>query len=226
MTSKIEEGTARVLDVIWRTDGIYELVLERNGVSFVPGDCAALFGEDGQGSRPYSFSSGANDPELRFLIRRMEGGEVSPYLGSRKQGDRVKISPPFGWFRPGQAGNQAPSVFIATGTGIAPFMSYLRTWPNSPPLSCLYGVRTRADAVDVEWMREQCDVRLAVSRETAQDAHHGRVTDLLDDIPLGPGIHYYLCGLDAMIDQTSDWLEERGIPIAHIHRECFFNADA
>lgn len=219
-------GETTVIDVIWRTAGIYELVLERNGMSFVPGDCVALFAEDGQASRPYSFASGANDSALRFLIRVMEGGEVSPYLGSLNRGDRVKISPPFGWFRPGQTGPGAPSVFIATGTGIAPFLSYLRTWPENPPQCCLYGVRVRDDAVDVDWIREQCTLELAVSREAAPDAYHGRVTDLLDDLPLATEIHYYLCGLDAMIDEVTDWLEAREIPIAHIHRECFFNADA
>ncbi len=226
MTMNNDNEMARVISVNWHAPGIFELALERDDIRFMPGDCTALFGADNQASRPYSFASGVDETALRFLIRRMEGGEVSPYLAERQPGDRVRISPPFGWFRPGQSGEGAPSVFIATGTGIAPFFSYLRTWPDSPPLRVLYGVRQRADAIDLEWLRERCDVRLAVSREDAEDAFRGRVTDLLPDVPLGPEIHYYLCGLDAMIDQTTVWLEERGIDIAHIHRECFFNAES
>ena len=219
------ENTVKVIDVVWHTDAIYELLLERNGQAFVPGDCVALYAADGQASRPYSFASGADDPDLRFLIRRMDGGEVSPHLASLKTGADVKVSPPFGWFRPGQAGDNAPAVFIATGTGIAPFLSYLRTFSSRPPLMCLYGVRERKDAVAAAFLREHCDTRLAVSRETAPDAHHGRITDLLPELRLAPEIHYYLCGLDAMIDQVTDWLEEQGIDITHIHRECFFNAE-
>ena len=52
----------------------------------------------------------------------------------------------------------------------------------------------------------------------------GRVTDLLDKIPLNDDVHYYLCGLDAMIDDVSTWLETSGIHFSHIHREVFFNA--
>lgn len=220
------DGTTKVIDINWRTDGIYELQLERKDMKFVPGDCVALYGKDGKVSRPYSFASSPHEEVLRFFIRRMEGGEVSPHLGALRVGDEVKLSPPFGWFRPGQAGDSAASVFIATGTGIAPFLSYLRTFPEKPPRRCLYGVRERGDALDVEWLRTHCDLSLAVSREAAPDAHHGRVTDLLDEVPLTADTHYYLCGLDAMIDQVTDWLEEKGIDITRIHRECFFNADS
>lgn len=227
------EGYTNVMGVSWKTDGIYELSVERNGLDFVPGDCVALFGPDGSDtlsadgaeSRPYSISSGTDEPTLRFLIRQMEGGQVSPYLGSLKPGDAVKISPPFGWFRPGQSDPDAPSVFVATGTGIAPFLSYFRSMPDHPPITCLYGVRHGGDALETGWLAGQCDLRLAVSREAVDGAHHGRVTDLLGALPLSPGAHYYLCGLDAMIDQTTVWLEEQGIDITHIHRECFFNAE-
>ena len=217
--------TARTLEVIWHTDGIFELVLERGDLSFTPGDCVALFDGEGRASRPYSLSSGTDEPVLRFLIRRMAGGEVSPYLSLRQPGDAVKLSPPFGWFRPGQAGTGTRAVFMATGTGIAPFLSYLRTCPQEPPMRLLYGVRQRGDAVAVDWLRQQCEVALAVSREAAADAHQGRITDLLADLPLGPGVHYYLCGLDAMIDEASRWLEQQGVALSCIHRECFFNAD-
>jgi len=35
-------------------------------------------------------------------------------------------------------------------------------------------------------------------------------------------MHFYLCGLDAMIDEVSDWLEEYGVDFTNIHREVFF----
>lgn len=215
----------RVVEVRWHTASVFELTVERNDVSFTPGDCVAFFGPDAQGSRPYSIASGTSEPCLRFLIRCMPGGEVSPYLGSRKPGDLVKWSPPFGWFRPGLAGEGAPSVFIATGTGIAPFLAYLKSPDSKPPLACLYGVRLREDAVAANELRERVPLQLTVSREDASDAMRGRVTDCLDTLPLREHIHYYLCGLDAMIDEITVWLEQRGIPITHIHRECFFNAN-
>lgn len=214
----------QVIAVRWLADAIFELEIERHDMEFVPGDCVALFGPDGQGSRPYSIASGTGETSLRFLIRAMPGGEVSPHLGGLHPGDSVKVSPPFGWFRPGQTDATAPFVFMATGTGMAPFLSYFRTFPERLPAACLYGVRRREDAVALDWIPPKALTHLAISREAASNAHHGRITDLLSTLPLEPNTQYFLCGLDAMIDEVSVWLETQGIEISHIHRECFFNA--
>lgn len=214
----------RVIEVLEHGPGIRELVVERRGLAFTPGDCVALFADDGETSRPYSIASGTQEDVLRFLVRRVDGGEVSPHLCSRTQGDPLRMSPPFGWFRPGAAPRGTPYVFLATGTGIAPFLSCLRSHPHAAPEVCLYGVRYRVDAVDVGWLESRCDLRLAVSREDGAGCHRGRVTGLLDQVPLGPEHHYYLCGLDTMIDEVTGWLEGKGISITRIHRECFFNA--
>lgn len=55
-------------------------------------------------------------------------------------GDRVRLSEPFGWFRPGQTMSGEEAVFIATCTRITPFLSTLRSYPQAPPRACLYGV--------------------------------------------------------------------------------------
>jgi ferredoxin-NADP reductase len=212
-----------VVGVRWQGDGIFEIGFKREGLSFVPGDCVALFGEDGNCSRPYSLASGIDEDELRFVIRRMDDGQVSPYLATCSPGDRVKASPPFGWFRPGPNEGGAPFVFVATGTGISPFLSHFFSRPEIPPAMCLYGVRILQDAVETSMIGSRCSLRLAVSGEECPGTHYGRVTDLLDDMPCAPDHHYFLCGLDAMIDEVSAWLEDHNVPIMHIHRECFFN---
>jgi ferredoxin--NADP+ reductase len=201
--------------------GLFELVVERAGMEFVPGDCAAIYTEDDK-SRPYSIASGANDNELRFVIRKMEGGEVSPWLMDRKLGDTIRITPPFGWFRPGQDIGDAPFAFIATGTGIAPFLAYRKTF-EKPPTQCLYGVRREADAIGFSDLQNWCPTRLAVSREKTEAHHNGRVTDLLDPLLLEPDTHYYCCGLESMVNDVGEWLESQGVGLTHIHREVFFH---
>jgi ferredoxin-NADP reductase len=219
------EKTLRVEGLRWYSEGVFELVLERAGIVFTPGDCLALFTGDGRASRPYSLASGQDDPRLRFIIRRMPGGTVSGWLSRLVPGDRVRVSPPFGWFRPGGDDPEAPFVFVATGTGISPFLAWLRSRPDRIPDQCLYGVRTLADAAEWDWIRAHCPLRLALSRETVPGHHQGRVTDLLAAMPWSPRHHYYLCGLDAMLDEVTRFLEARGAPITSIHRECFFNAE-
>jgi ferredoxin--NADP+ reductase len=216
--------TSKVSEVNFLSEDIFELVLERDGVEFQPGNCFAISNSKGV-SRPYSACSGVNDSILRFVIRRMPGGAVSEWLAARVRGDEVELSSPFGWFRPGYGGEAGdPSVLIATGTGIAPFLSALRSFPDLVPTLCLYGVRSLADAVGLEYLRDRCPVRLCVSREETPLHHHGRVTDLLSEIPRQQRTNYYLCGLDAMIDEVSQWLQQHGVHFTHIHREVFFNA--
>ncbi|WP_020675168.1 ferredoxin--NADP reductase [Geopsychrobacter electrodiphilus] len=210
--------------VIAHTDQLIELQLERGDISFAPGNCVALFKDDTE-SRPYSIASGTGEKLLRFLIRRVPQGLVSNWLAARQAGDRVQASEPFGWFQPGRSAANEQSVFIATGTGIAPFLSYLRSTPERSPLCCLYGVSFAAEAFALDELQALPDFQLAVSRQATDSDFHGRITGLLEQLPLGPQIHYYLCGLDAMIDEVSGWLERHNIDYTQIHREVFFYAD-
>jgi len=212
-----------MVDLRWFGPDVFELAVRRNGMAFVPGDCVALFGADRRVSRPYSISSGTGDEALRFLIRRMPGGEVSEFLAALRPGDAVPVSPPFGWFRPGEHAATRPFIFISTGTGVAPFLSHLRSRPDVLPAAFLHGVRRSADLAHADLLR-QGGARIAVSREDAPGCVRGRVTALLDTLSAAAGADIYLCGLDTMIDDVTAWLEARGIPISRIHRECFFNA--
>lgn len=216
-------STLTVHNVIFRTDELFELQLERGTIPFEPGSCLALFGDSDE-SRPYSIASGTGEDKLRFLIRRVADGTVSHWLAQRKPGDKVQISAPFGWFRPGAAIGSR-SVFIATGTGVAPFLSYLRSNPLDPPELCLYGVRRHEEAFNLEELQRIKNFSLALSQEETNDHFHGRVTGLLEQIPFADDIHYYLCGLDTMIDETSAWLENHGVAYTQIHREIFFYED-
>ncbi len=225
----IEEAAVFLLPVHavrFLAEDIFELELERRGYPFEPGECAVLF-DFGVTSRPYSLASGPEEPVLRFLIRRQRGGVVSTWLGDRRPGDGVRISTPFGAFRPGGGDVGAdPGVFVATGVGIAPFLSYAysaRADAPGPRPRCLYGVRCLADAVRLERLRAVTDLRLAVSREAAPGAHHGRVTDLLEAVPIGPDTSVYLCGLDAMVDDAVRQLSARGVAPERVHVEVFFS---
>ena len=209
-----------VRHVRWLTPDIYELALERRYVRFAAGDLVTL--DAGGESRPYSIASGVDEAVLRFLIRRLPGGVVSEGLAAREPGQAVLASDPYGYFRP--LGDGAPGVFIGTGTGIAPILSVLRSDPDATPFRVLYGVRQVEDAVSYDELSARGPTTLAVSRESVDGHHHGRVTDLLPSLDAPRDTHYYLCGLDAMIEDVTDWLEDHGVDPGQIHREVFFHA--
>lgn len=216
----LEYTEHKVIEVRAINDDLFELVVDRNGMKFTPGDCVAIYTTD-EKSRPYSIASGSAENELRFVIREMAGGEVSPWLMKQKPGELIRITPPFGWFRPGQDIGDDLFVFLATGTGIAPFLSYVQTFEKAPEL-CLYGIRHEADAIGLFNLQERCPTHLAVSREKTRH-HHGRITDLFGKLPMSGNVHYYCCGLESMVNEAAEWLQRNGIGLSKIHREVFFH---
>ena len=75
--------------------------------------------------RDYSLITAPNDPPLALCLKKIEGGEYSPILASADLGPSLSFTGPLGYFtyRP----SDKPAVFVATGTGIAPFLSMIRT---------------------------------------------------------------------------------------------------
>ena len=73
--------------------------------------------------RPYSTASpvGAQD-ELEFLIRLVRGGAMTPRLWDIGVGDRLRLGRPKGLFTR-IPGDRRTHLFIATGTGLAPFVA-------------------------------------------------------------------------------------------------------
>ena len=92
-------------------DTLFELCTDRKDMDFEPGDCVAIHTSQGK-SRPYSIASGQGENSLRFLIRKISGGEVSTELAKLKKNDIVRISSPFGWFRPGHVDKNLPLSFL------------------------------------------------------------------------------------------------------------------
>lgn len=72
-------------------------------------------------SRAYSLSSSPTQEELELSVRRVPGGRLSPELcGDMSVGDRVTVRGPYGELVLNEP-SQRDIVFLATGTGVAPF---------------------------------------------------------------------------------------------------------
>lgn len=212
--------------MIFHTRDLFEIYLERGDIDFSPGDYVSIYTGDGATSREYSISSGINDPHLGFLIKHILGGIVTEYLQHRKEGDLIGISLPVGSFCPGLQHGNNDFIFIATGTGIAPFLSYIKSYPHKPPRKVLYGVRKFEEAVGKDIFDKICPTELAVSRENLPGIYSGHVTGLLNQLHFSPQTHFYLCGLDAMIEEITKLLREKGINRDNIHHEIFFHASS
>lgn len=107
-----------------------------------------------------------SNPELKFLIRRMDGGEVSNYLAGLKVGDEVELRGPHYGFDVGRRlGDMDRVVFLAGGTGIAPALQVVKAvlqgerregqeLKEGPRVDVLWANRQRADCVGCPEVRD------------------------------------------------------------------------
>lgn len=100
--------------------------------------------------RAYSISSSAVINEyLEFYINLIYSGTLTPRLFSLEVGDRLWLSIKFsGLFALSDVSEEKDILMIATGTGLAPYMSMLRTFLKSQPqrrFTLLHGARHSCD---------------------------------------------------------------------------------
>lgn len=121
----------------------------------LPGEAARCTTSRGEDSPPkpgrlirraYSIASSSVSREyLEFYINLVQSGALTPRLFALAPGDRIWLGPKItGTFTLDQARPDSHLVLIATGTGLAPYMSMLRTMlPCTSPrrIAVLLGAR-------------------------------------------------------------------------------------
>lgn len=174
-------------------------------------------------TRAYSIASPRDGNHFELCLNRVEDGFVSPYLFGLKPGDEVEMTEPLGYFTLRHPGHRA--VFIATGTGIAPFRSMLLDHlpKTHPHIALLFGVRYEHGLLYREEMegllREYPTFRFlpTITRPTETwKGRTGRVQAHLDEAlairtPEDQStIDVYVCGLKEMVDDVRRELKARG----------------
>jgi CDP-4-dehydro-6-deoxyglucose reductase len=170
-------------------------------------------------TRPYSIVSLPDGNRFELCLNLVHQGIFSPHLFRMKAGDSVEMGAPLGFFVTRNPAKEA--LFIATGTGIAPFRAmapaYLRH-PEAKELTLLFGVRNERTIYyrdDFEALaRQHPNFRFwpTLSRpEPPWSARTGHVqTHLLEAIGDRRDIDVYICGLKAMVDDVRGILKAMG----------------
>jgi ferredoxin--NADP+ reductase len=202
------------------TPSTYVIRFSRNGMKFNPGQHLVVGLPGSDELREYSIYSGIDDPYLEVLIKEIDEGMVSKALKNIAAGDPIRVKGPYGFFlgdAPAAAGS--PLLFIASGTGIAPFHSYIRSFPRSD-FRIIHGIREMDEAYDMhDYPRDR--LTLCTSRDRAGD-FNGRLTDYLKGVEPESGGLVYLCGNSQMIYDAMDILHEKGVPQRNIFTEVYF----
>ncbi len=202
------------------TDNTYVLRFDRHGMEFSAGQhiTLGLYGDNQV--REYSIYSTETDPFLEVLIREVDDGVVSRRLRRVSRGDRLSVDGPFGFFMiDEEKRNSAKFLFIATGTGIAPFHSLTGSYPELD-YTLVHGVRYTPESYERDSYPDDRYV-LCTSRDTGGDLE-GRVTDYLSQYKVDSDSYVYLCGNCDMIYEVYDLLTSGGIDSDRIKTEVYF----
>lgn len=215
------KSESTVLDIRFITDSVFYLRFERKDFEFKAGQYIVVSLPGNPDSREYSIASGENDPWIEILVKKIEEeGSFTTKLSEMKSGERLEIDGPFGFFVLKEEEIESKEfVFIATGTGISPFESFVRTHP-AIDYHLYHGVRVYEENFGKEYFPL---IRRTICTSRDEKGNFiGRVTDCLRDEAIDPAKIYYLCGNSKMIEEVAEILEHEGVPPRNIRSEVFF----
>jgi ferredoxin--NADP+ reductase len=181
-------------------------------------------------SRSYSLASAPGEP-LEVLLARVGEGALTPALFELRQGSGLSLDPkPQGFFTFDYVPPHRELWLVATGTGLGPFLSMLRSgvaFARASRVILAHGVRGPLELAHRQELEALSTDRGSsfryvpvLSRETEVGALHGRVTHVLASGELerrvDTGIaaetaHFMLCGNPSMIDDAIALLAARGL---------------
>jgi ferredoxin--NADP+ reductase len=188
--------------------------------------------------RAYSIASSSVERRyVEFYLTLVTSGELTPRLFALRHGARVFLSPKAsGVFTLDKVAPGKAVVLVATGTGLAPYVSMLRTMlitETERRFVVLHGARCswdlgyRAELESLARLRQNFSYIPSITRPE-QDRHFrgvtGRIQNLLADgtverasgVALEPArADVFLCGNPDMIRAVKDWLLARGFAPDH-----------
>lgn len=188
---------------------------------FQPGQFLSICAEkEGKSiSRPYSIASPPEQKEyLELAIKVVEGGFMSNYLHKVPPGTKLKAVGPLGSF----VLHEPPGhdiVFVATGTGVAPFVSmagHVFAMEYDVDIHLVFGARYIHDLIYMDtferWQREHPNFHLYTTLSRPENSgwkgRAGYVQKIIEkEIKDPESKDVYICGLHNMVEDVKTLCE-------------------
>lgn len=221
---------ATVAEVKRHADAALEISFELDQAPvFLPGQYVNIEVPGSGQTRSYSFSSRPGEKTASFLIKHVPGGLMSSWLERAELNEQVAMTGPLGSFYLREVNR--PLLFLAGGTGLAPFLSMLEVLAEnneSQQVSLIYGVTRDQDLVMVSEL-EAFASRLpnfrfvtCVADPATTHPRQGYVTQHMTAEDLNAGeVDAYLCGPPPMVDAVRKYFKDEGVTPVSFHYEKF-----
>lgn len=208
---------------------VLELDVDADAPAFLPGQYVNI---DVPGSglhRSYSFSTAPGEKRVGFLIKKIPGGVMTNWLERAEAGGKLDLTGPLGSFYMRKA--ERPLLFLAGGTGLAPFLSMLEVLAREnaqQQVHLIYGVTRDLDLVLVDEVEEYTGrlpnftYSTVVAEENSSHPRKGWVTQHIPGEALNGGdVDVYLCGPPPMVDAVRKHFDDNGVKPNSFHYEKF-----
>ena len=210
----------KIKHIRYLTENTFAVQLHRDDFRFKAGQYISLGLPGAESNKEYTLYSGENDEYLEILVREIIEGDLTRQLKLVRPGQIFEINGPFGFLKINEEDKHtARFVFIATGTGIAPFHSFIRSYPGIDYL-ILHGTRYYSEAYDsCEYPKNRY---IHCTTGDSKGNFHGRVTSYLKTMEFTSRDIFYLCGNNKMIHDACEILQMREVAHRRIFSEAYF----
>lgn len=204
----------------------------------------ALEDEEGVHERPYSIVSSPLEDEVEFFFELVPHGEVTPRLYRLQPGDTVYVRKAAkGLFVLDRKSGHCNHLLVSTVTGVAPYISMLRSWAAdpgwAPPETRLLLIHAGSRSWEFGYAEElrnlvaklpQVKLVLTVSRyweDPEWKGERGRAEDVVRKYADAEGFTPadttgYVCGHPGMIENVKGILQRCGFDKKAIHEEIYW----
>ncbi len=179
--------------------------------------------------RAFSLASGPNQKDFFSLcVKLIPGGLASEFLKGMEVGALANFQAPFGHFV--LRNLQKDLIFVATGTGVAPFMGMIPSLFEmgfSKQATLYFGVRAEEDLFYVEvlkaWEKKHPNFKVIFTLSRPHEGwvgEKGRVTEHMERLEIDTlSSQVYICGNGDMVKEVKNVMESKGLSKTDIHFE-------
>lgn len=235
--SSPQKYTAKLEDKVSLNDKFiqysFELV-EPHRIEFLAGQYVSLKVSDKGERRSYSIASTPdNNHQFDLLVDKSPSGLGVQFLENLQFGDEVEVMAPMGQLVVPADLTAEHLVFVATGSGIAPFVSIikdqLRNKQDQRQITLHWGMRQPTDLFSLDDWQQLAETfpnfhfhPVLSQAAEAWTLCRGHVTDCLEVHELAPNAAYFLCGSQGMIQDVISTLTGREVNPESILIEKFY----
>ena len=203
---------ARLLAKTALTPSIWKLEFELDEpVAFAPGQYVKLMVAPFEW-RDYSIA-GISGQRLMLLVSNRTHGDGSHFADRVAPGVMTEIELPLGSYRLEHNGKR--KIFVATGTGLAPFLPMFEALARTGELDnaeLYFGCRKRSEDITASFSLRPRTIACISGEAPPLGGYGGRVNNALRELQFDPAAtDFYVCGSAAMVADCRTLLERRGV---------------